>query len=382
MKPIKVLHVIGLVDPAYGGPAVGVVELCEALAGRDVEVTLATTNRAYRDASAFDGRRERDGFEIRQFRCHRPRSYNTSPLLARYLAESAGKVDLVHIHSIYGFHTIAAAGAALRARTPFVIEPHGSLTRYHHSQKRWKKNLHETLIDFPLLRRAAAIRCASVAEMEDLVSLGLGSRAFVVPHGVAAPSRPEPDTSQTRNSLRPSILYMARITQKKRLPLTVEAFAEAAELIPDIELRIAGTGDPQIVAAVRDRIEELGLADRVHFLGGLFGDARWTEYFRAKLCVLLSEDESFGLTAIEALAAGCPVVATKDVASVRELTRTAAVRFAEPEPVAAADALISALLDSKLTKLAIESAPRIRREYSWDRIAEELHDAYAQIIDQ
>jgi glycosyltransferase involved in cell wall biosynthesis len=106
------------------------------------------------------------------------------------------------------------------------------------------------------------------------------------------------------------VVTAMRLSRKKRAVELVDAFAEAARFTagrPPMRLVIAGDGPDRGV--LLRRAAELGLGDRVTLAGQLSREALRELYGRAHLFVLPSERESFGIAALEARAAGLPVVA-------------------------------------------------------------------------
>lgn len=108
---------------------------------------------------------------------------------------------------------------------------------------------------------------------------------------------------------RPVILTVRRLVRRMGLPALLDAMAELRARVPDALLMIAGRGPEE--TALRERIQGLGLEDRVRLLG-FVPDARLPLAYRAAdLCVMPSQAlEGFGLTALESLAAGTPVLVT------------------------------------------------------------------------
>jgi N-acetyl-alpha-D-glucosaminyl L-malate synthase BshA len=110
----------------------------------------------------------------------------------------------------------------------------------------------------------------------------------------------------------PTAVHVSNFRPVKRVPWMIEAFARA-ELV-DAQLVLVGDGPDQ--AQCRERVSELGLADRVRFLGER--DVLPELLASADVFLLASESESFGLSALEAMSCGTAVVAT-DAGGVREV---------------------------------------------------------------
>jgi glycosyltransferase involved in cell wall biosynthesis len=374
---VRAIHVIGLIDPAYGGPVVATLDLCGALHEVGVDVSLVTTDRRFGTGGRFEVRADAAPFPIIQFPAHWPQGYNASWRMARYLWKAVGDADVVHIHSVYGAHTLAAALAARRRGVPYVVEPHGALTRYHHQRKRWKKAAHERAIDLPLLRASAGIRCASPQEAADLAPLGLEHKAFVVPHGVAGPRDPLIEREETPAERDPVVLFLGRFHEKKRLDLTLDAFALVLDEVPSARLRLVGSGDEAIQEMVRRRTVELGLEDNIEMPGPVFGEARWSEFWNADAFVLLSDDESFGLTPVEAAVTGLPVIATSSVASLELIPEVA--HPCSPSGRSAAEAVLSALRTPHSTEDRRALARTIEQRFAPTTIARHLVDHYNSV---
>ncbi|MCL4467132.1 MAG: glycosyltransferase [Chloroflexi bacterium] len=108
-------------------------------------------------------------------------------------------------------------------------------------------------------------------------------------------------------------LFVGRMDPLKGLDLLLLAAHELRRSVPDLQLLVVG-GDASPESEegrVRDLARELGLADRVTFVGAVPQTELPTYYSAADLCVVPSFYESFGLVAVEALACGTPVVASR-----------------------------------------------------------------------
>jgi glycosyltransferase involved in cell wall biosynthesis len=137
------------------------------------------------------------------------------------------------------------------------------------------------------------------------------------------------------------ILFSGRIVPLKDPETLLAAAAMLGEHGADFTLRLAGPpDDPAYLDGLRARVGEMGLADRVEFLGSLAPEALAAEMAAAALVVLPSRQETAPLAVMEAMAAGRAVVAT-DVGGTRHLVRDGVTgRLVPPRN---ADRLASAL---------------------------------------
>jgi len=117
-------------------------------------------------------------------------------------------------------------------------------------------------------------------------------------------SRPGPQKAQGKNGPFQAV-HVSNFRGVKRVPWLIEAFAKASEGL-DAKLTLVGDG-PEQGACLR-KVEELGLGGRVAFLG--MRDALPELLAPADIFLLTSREESFGLSALEAMACGVPVLAT------------------------------------------------------------------------
>jgi N-acetyl-alpha-D-glucosaminyl L-malate synthase BshA len=162
-----------------------------------------------------------------------------------------------------------------------------------------------------------------------------------------------PGAGSARDGGPPRAVHVSNFRAVKRVPWLLEAFAVACAGT-DAELVLVGDGPEQPLAQQRAR--ELGLHERVRFLGER--DALPELLAPADVFVLASSDESFGLSALEAMACGTPVVATcvGGIASVVEHGRTGLLAPAGDQRAFAAD--LRALLTDRARARAMGEAAR------------------------
>jgi glycosyltransferase involved in cell wall biosynthesis len=118
---------------------------------------------------------------------------------------------------------------------------------------------------------------------------------------------------------RPYLLFLSRIHEKKGCDLLIDAFAAVAQKRPDLQVVMAGPDQNGWLATLKAQAQKRGIADRVHFPGGLFKDAKWGAMRGAEAFVLPSHQENFGIVIAEAMACGTPVLTTRKVNIWREI---------------------------------------------------------------
>ena len=173
-------------------------------------------------------------------------------------------------------------------------------------------------------------------------------RARVVPPGVDTDLfSPAPGTARE-----PRVLYVGRVERTSRwkgLHVLVVSLVRLRALVPGVRLEVVGHGDD--VVPLQKLAAELGVADLIDWSGRLTHDQLPERYRRAAVTVLpsLTESESFGMTLVEAMACGTPVVGS-DVGGIPFVVRDGVDGVLVPpdDPAALADALAGLLTDEAL----------------------------------
>jgi glycosyltransferase involved in cell wall biosynthesis len=104
----------------------------------------------------------------------------------------------------------------------------------------------------------------------------------------------------------------------------LRAFSAAKEDLWDIALVIVGPGDEKTVEKLRSLTFSLGIGKDVVWVGPLYGDAKWNVLQAAETYILPSHQENFGISVVEALACGTPVLISDKVNIWREIEASAA----------------------------------------------------------
>lgn len=190
------------------------------------------------------------------------------------------------------------------------------------------------------------------------------------------------------------LLFVGRIEPLKGLDVLLEAIVEMRKkaVFADTPfcLSVIG-GDPQVsqesMSAEMIRLQKLceqyNLLDMVTLLGKRSQDTLPYYYSAAKVVVVPSHYESFGLVALEAMACGTPVVAS-DVGGLAYLVQDGQTGFTVPvgDPEALADRLTQLLQNANLRERMGQQAADYARQYAWDIIVNRLRIEYADLLRQ
>ena len=362
--PIRALMVSTRAFPDAGGVETHIHEVAPRLVRLGVDVSVATTDPRGR----FPPVEWIDGVRIRRFPCWPGRrDFTLAPQIYRTI--TGERWDIVHCQGIHTLIPPLAMLAAWRARIPYVVTLHSG---GHSSRLRNALRIAQWWVLRPLVARAARLIAVSMFEA-DLFGKQLrlpADRFVVIPNGSDLPSPSRQIDASRREQL---ILSIGRLERYKGHHRVIAALPAVLRAYPDARLNIVGGGpyEPQL----RQVAHRLGVADRVD-IQELPGNDRLgmaNLLARAGLLVLLSDYESQSITVMEALAAGCPVVAAQTTA-LRQLARDG---WIQAVPLRSTASQIAAAIVDQLGSRLSPVSVRVPR---WDECASDLHRVYRQLV--
>ena len=386
---MKILHVIASIAPRYGGPSNLVVHFCREMANVGHEVTIFTTN--------IDGKQNldvpldrliyTDGVKVRYFPVHWPRYYTVSLPLGRALRKNISKFDIVHIHSIYNFHTLVASHYCRRFNVPYLIDPHGSLDPYLTRRHPIRKWIYTSLFLQRDLDHAAAIDFKTQGEMRLTEPFEIKAPGVVIPlgidpsefshlpaHGLFRHKYPELRGKKI-------VLFLSRINFKKGLDILARAFGEVARKRDNVYLVLTGPDNEGYGAKVRAWLQEEGALGRSIFTGMLLGEEKLAVLRDSDIFVLPSYTENFGIAVVEAMACGLPVVISNKVNIWREVSDGGAGIVTDCDSHQVAEAVVRLLDDRNLREEMGKRGKRLVEEkYTWSEVTKKMIEVYEDIL--
>lgn len=387
---MRVLHVIPGLAARYGGPSRAIVGTCLALRYQGVESLILTTDADGPGRLPVELARpvNYEGVQVIFFPRQHSEAFKYSRPLAHWLEKNVASFDLVDIEAVFSHSSLAAARACRRAAVAYVVRPLGSLAPWCLSQKRLRKRLLWHAGVKRMLHGAAAIHYTTAKERdqaETTVGLGCG---VVIPLGIDEDilnGQKSQGIFRRRHSALgddPYVLILCRLHPIKGLELFLRAFLGVTrrEEFRHWRLVVAGEGEPKYVASLKRLAEKQDGDGRVLFTGWVDGAEKVSALQEAALLALPSHHENFGLSLVEALARGVPVLVSTGVNLSQEIAATGAGWVARLEGGDLSKALAEALREER-ERASRGSAGRelVRSRYTWPVVAAQLADFYRSV---
>jgi glycosyltransferase involved in cell wall biosynthesis len=378
------LAAIGGVDA--GGQNVHVAALAGELAARGHEVTVYTR----RDSVSPPDRLEAPaGYTVEHVPagppCEVPKDelLPYMPAFAEHLRRrwQDELVDVVHSH--FWMSGLAAVEAASDFGIPVLHTFHalGTVKRRQQGSKDTSPP-RRLAVERMLCRRVDRVVATCSDEVSELRALGLPAwRASVIPCGV--------DTDVFRpvrvpGPARARLLVVGRIVERKGVGNVIEALPR----LPEAELLIAGGGSPELldtdpqVGRLRELAADLGVADRVRFLGSVARAELPALMCSADVVVAVPWYEPFGIVPVEAMACGRPVVGSAVGGLLDTVVPGVTGELVPPRRPDLLAPVLRELLADPARRRAYGRAGRARATgaYQWRQVAAATEDVYASVV--
>lgn len=280
------------------------------------------------------------------------------------------RIDIVHVHGgLAPTLGLVAPEAADDLGLPVVLTFHSWFPR----------SFAYAFFRAPLQKRLdrAAAKIAVSHTTVDALSRYFRADWHVIPNGVNTAyfhkNGRRPEDAEAKG---PKLLFLARLDPRNGLETVLSAMPKIAKRYPRAELTIAGTGP---LRGYYERIAK-PLGKNVRFLGRVY-DERAEQYATSDIFLCPTEKASFGITLLEAMASGTPIIAS-DVTGFREIASDGRETMLVPPraPDAWADATIRLLEDpSRRFEMGNAGLAKAAR-YSWSSVTTRVLDVYRSVL--
>lgn len=289
---------------------------------------------------------------------------------AQVAKDLEGQFDVIHAHD---WLTYFAGIAAKRVSgKPLVVHMHA--TEFDRSGE----NINRRVYAIEKAGMQAADRVIAVSELTRRIVIGkygIPAEKVVTVHNAvrfgeseeAAPERAVKDKVVT---------FLGRITYQKGPDYFVEAAAKVLQRVPDVRFVMAGSGD--LMNHVVRRVAQLGIADRFHFTGFLKGGEVQRMFRLSDVYVMPSVSEPFGISPLEAMRSGVPVIISRQSGVAEVLDYAIKVNYWDVD--ALADAIYGLLTYPALGRMFASKGLEEVTGLKWTNAAAKIKTVYETVV--
>lgn len=365
---MRILHIAATYARSEGGPS-EVLQQLLPVQNRLHDVTLLTTDKNVEPSESPPD------CNIVITAAGRPTRWSFSPGFPAAAHRLVRDADVVHVHGMNTFTGSVAMQIAVGYSKPIVLQPHGSMNVYHQRHNSLVKALYDHTLDRRGFARAAAVVVSSELEATGVKRVFDKAVVANVPLGV----HDSLFSVQRQRCSQPYVLFLSRVAKKKRLDLVLHALADRRLASRNMRLAIAGPIEESLGYDPRRLADDLGISARVDWIGVAGPEKRAALLSRASAFVLPSEDESFGVAVAEALAAGCPVVASPHVGIAPGAALEDSLVLCGLNGESIADALVDVLSRPDAEALSSRARAYAQSNFSWTAAADKLASIYEAV---
>lgn len=297
---MRVVHVVALVSAhgEYGGPTGVCFDQARELVRRGHEVTVLAGTWGDGNVEPIIRGVTTHLFPAKLVAPRLGFASLTAPGLARALKAEARTADVVHIHIGRDLLTLSAGRVARKSGVRYVLQTHGMID----SSRRLSAAMVDALLTRPVVQGAAQIFTLTKDEDREIERLaGRSGASTYLRNGLPASGW------RDRPSPRYSALFLARLHPRKGLSTYIDAAVELAIGRDDVRFAFAGPDEGALYEALRV-IEDAGLSERIVYLGAIDPSLVKEVMAASEIYCLPAEHEPFGMTFLEAMSVGTPVV--------------------------------------------------------------------------
>jgi len=254
----------------------------------------------------------------------------------------------------------------LWCRAPIVLVIHDVSFAAHPEWFSWREGFRRRTLTRLAGRRAhRVITDSDFSKREIARHLGIDASRIDVIYLGASPLHQAAGTVPRK----PLTLFVGSLFNRRHIPELLEGFRRLAAQVPEARLEIVGDNRTNPRVEIDQLIAASGVSDRVHWRSYIADDDLAALYASASAFTFLSEYEGFGLTPLEAMAAGIPIIVL-DTPIAREIYGAAAIYLDRPDPDLIANALERVFTRADERERLIGAGLLQVQRYSWHECAQ------------
>ncbi len=348
-----------------------VLEYCRELKKMGFDQKVVCLNKCPSSSKILPEKETVEGIPVERLSFLDLKYYKIAPAVLQKVKEA----DIVHVHGMGFFSDILLLLKPLH-RKKIVVTMYGAV--FHTTNLSFLKKIYFFGLNSLLLHNADAIVGISASDTVEVSKIAAKEKISVIEIGVNIEDFLELNGKRKNDSF----VFVGRLSENKQLDLLIKAFKVVAEKNKKAVLYIVGKDFDGTEAKLRELVNSLGLKSNV-FLKGHVSDAELkkilaeTEFFASA-----SRYESFGISAVEAMAAGCiPVLSPIPTFSgfVKNGQNGFILDFSEEEKAGERMAEIASMSRKKKAEISVKARQEAMK-YSWESREKEIVGLYASLM--
>lgn len=367
----RIFHVCWNFYPVYGGIESFILESSKILVKNGYDVTVIASNKLPHSNRSLPRTAKVDGVKIRRFHYKKYSRYNTSVDALKFILNS--DFDILHVHGIGFFSDVIPLVKFLRGKK-IVLSTHGGI--FHTKVFTLVKNVYFTTLARIAGRYVDQVIAVSNQDKIFMEKIMDKKKIKIIKNGIDWKGL----SKIKRNGNGSTLLFMGRIATNKKIERILHIVKKLQEFLPEVQLIVVGEdwGELNHLKLLAKKLE---IGKAVKFTGPLETGKLRKIFATSDLFLLASDYEGFGISVIEAMAAGIPVV-VNDIESMRELVKNGKNGFrTDFTDYEKTSKLIAKILQNK--KLMGELSTNGRnyaRQFDWEVVAKKLENLYDDLM--
>ncbi|MDR0603895.1 MAG: glycosyltransferase [Bacteroidales bacterium] len=366
---MKIIHYIPSIDHSSGGTSTHMQLLAKEL-GKLVELHVVT-HRSQRPVTIENAQIHYLSDSLLQF-------YSAKKQWQKLLKDI--RPDMVHINGCWNPLCAYTQMWAQQSGYKAILIPHGMLEPWIIQRHHWTRKVPALyLYQKKAVQTANYIHSTAESEKQNLLQLGYNDKICIIPYGIELKNTSIKSSWEKTKT----ILYLSRIHPKKGIELLIDAVTQIRDVLTGYKIIIAGEGDAPYVQSLKNRIQEQNTENIFDFVGGVYGEKKWTLFHDADVFILPTYSENGGIVVIEALASGTPAIVSKG-APWQELNTHRCGWWIDNDVNTIAQTLKEAIAlpEEEYRQMGIRGRELIKENYSIEIVAQKMKQLYEWILGQ
>lgn len=366
---MRIIQVVTLLSPdgRFGGPSRVALDQARELLRVGHSVTVFAASVDYPEDT-----KEVEGVPVQLFpaKMHLPSRFGfasmTAPGLRKALRLASGEADVLHIHMARDLTTLGAALTAARSSVPYVLQTHGMIDY----SVRFSAKVIDLLATRRATRSASTVFALSADERTELLRLTRGRVAVeLLRNGIAA-SEALPSVARSR------VLFLSRLHPRKGGRAFASASLALTHEFPSVLFTIAGPDEGDLTG-IEALLNASGRANTIEVIGAV-PPGRVAELMASALVfVMPAPAEPFGMTLLEAMTQGTPVILSSSAALAPTIVGAGAGVMFDERPGDLIAAIRKVIGNPELQELMGRKARElVRSEFAIESVVSRLVEAY------